>query len=248
VTVISLPTASDRAEWTRIDPFRNRFREKRDRDHPDATRFRLDTRRGEITLRAKRIDLSALRADGAEGVTVTLLLGETEFVATIDFGDRNGRWTHQAATHGNGFVPFDPGDVPLPLTFRILNQGYHTGSSTFLTHVFRTPSEYNLFWSAKYPGPPPGIGMPVAPPPIVDFETELVVVVELGLRDTGGYRVDIGGVADTGTGLRVNWIERTPSGCMVTQDDTRPFVMAAVTRRDGAVTFSGSVSGGGTCP
>jgi hypothetical protein len=86
------------------------------------------------------------------------------------------------------------------------------------------------------------MGMPVMSPPIVDFSTEIVVLIDLGGRPTGGYSVDVVRATATGQNLKIDWVETRPgANCVVTTALTRPFVFAAVSRRDGTVTFSGSV-------
>jgi hypothetical protein len=87
---------------------------------------------------------------------------------------------------------------------------------------------------------PPGVGAPDMVPPSVDFTKEIVVAVGLGMRPTGGYSVTVLKAVQQGTGALVTWEETKPGPkCVVTQALTYPFVIAAITRVEGTVSFTG---------
>ena len=117
--------------------------------------------------------------------------------------------------------------------------GVWSDSQTPLEAVARTSMAYNNLWGQHHK-PPQFPTMPPAPPPTVDFDTEMVVGIFLGTRATGGYEARIESVTAQGTGVRVSYLERKPGpGVVVTQALTYPFVVIAVERRDGPVTFIG---------
>jgi hypothetical protein len=69
----------------------------------------------------------------------------------------------------------------------------------------------------------------VALPPAVDFSREMVLVVTMGPRPTGGYVIDVVDVELRGKTLRVLIGEREPRpGTFQIQQRTQPFVMVAL--------------------
>jgi hypothetical protein len=69
-------------------------------------------------------------------------------------------------------------------------------------------------------------------PPRVDFSKEAVVFVFGGMRNTGGYSVDIRGAKVEGETLVLDAVvEGPPAGAIVTQVITYPYAVVAVTPR-----------------
>lgn len=67
------------------------------------------------------------------------------------------------------------------------------------------------------------------PVPEVDFSQYSVVLVALGARPTGGYRVDVSSVVKTANGITVNvTIHKPGDKCVVTQVVTNPYHFARV--------------------
>ncbi len=103
----------------------------------------------------------------------------------------------------------------------------------------RDPSEYSLLWARHSPPMPPGVGAPDRAPPAVDFSREIVVGLFLGSRPTGGFRIRVDAAEREGEGARVSSTEERPGpGCAVIQVITSPYVLLAVSRVPGAITFS----------
>jgi hypothetical protein len=121
--------------------------------------------------------------------------------------------------------------------------------TTAMTAVARDQTEWSVLWAQHSPPMPPGVGAPDVAPPSVDFSTEIVAAVFLGTRSSGGYTVSVLSVEAEGEdGAVVNWEERAPgAGCIVTTALTQPFVLIAMKRVEGPVSFSGSVTVY-TCP
>jgi hypothetical protein len=228
---------------------------KRTRERPDSVKLKVDVEKGKFCLKARRVDLDALRSAGPEDVTFTLEIDGAVFAGTITMGEKDGRWRFRYVPGSGGWPPGIPGINPGgggggggtgggggPVTLRILGQGSFPWRTTFQTTVVRTQTDYYTEWFNRFPPPPPGMGMPVMMPPKVNWSTEMVVIIDLGMRPTGGYGVNLIRATALGTGLKIEWVEnRSGQNCIVTQAVTYPFVFAAVSRRDGAVSFSGSV-------
>jgi hypothetical protein len=79
--------------------------------------------------------------------------------------------------------------------------------------------------------------------PTIDFAREMLVVVSLGARSSGGYAVAIQSVVvDPGGVLRVQFVEERPGpSCAVTAVITYPVAIARVPRADVSAAFDGQV-------
>jgi hypothetical protein len=79
---------------------------------------------------------------------------------------------------------------------------------------------------------------PPQPAPPVDFDHEMVILVAMGQRPTGGYSITVEGVYDADGRTFAEVRERSPgAGCGTTQAFTQPIDAVRVPRRDGAVIF-----------
>ena len=124
------------------------------------------------------------------------------------------------------------------LAWRVLATGIQSTPTFLTTAVARNNTEYAQIYSLYYVPVPPGIGAPDIGPPPVDFSSEIVVAVFLGSRPTGGYSVRIADIVREGDGIRVTAEETQPGpNCVVSQAFTQPFVLVAVTKVPGAVSF-----------
>lgn len=75
--------------------------------------------------------------------------------------------------------------------------------------------------------------------PAVDFAREMVVLVALGMRSSGGYSAEIRRVLRTGDGISVDYVARSPgSDCFVTGAITHPIDVVIVPRVDGTAVFA----------
>jgi hypothetical protein len=234
-----------------------RYRLKRTKDHPDSLDLKVHAVKGVLKLSADRLDLSDLQGQGPDSVTFTLSIGESSTSSTVKMGRKDSRWRYRYTTKGKVDVKGPPGGTGggggggggggLPggetLSVRNLGEGWTFAPTGFRTTVLRTQQEYDAEWWQRFPTPPPGSKAPSVVQPGVDFTKEMVVLIELGTRPTLGYRMSATGAKAVGTtGVDVEWEERKPgANCVVSQVVASPFLFAAVTRREGIVTFSGSV-------
>ena len=70
---------------------------------------------------------------------------------------------------------------------------------------------------------------PVPDQPVVDFDTEIVVLASMGTRPTGGYSIEVASAAETVSGVVVTIVERSPGPtCLVSQAITNPTTLVQV--------------------
>ena len=129
-----------------------------------------------------------------------------------------------------------PGD-PLPIV-RLRAEPYSYSSNSGLDQpgriVVRDPSSWQALWGQIHRG-----RTPVPSVPAVDFSREMIVVVALGSRSSGGYGILVDGANEArNAGLVVTVRSISPgSKCGVTAAITQPVDIARVPRRDGEVGF-----------
>lgn len=81
-------------------------------------------------------------------------------------------------------------------------------------------------------------GVAAAPAPSIDFSREMVIVVALGLRNTGGFSVKVDAVVAEGTGAVVRYTATSPGPeCITSQSTTAPLDVVRVPRAVGEIRF-----------
>lgn len=124
-------------------------------------------------------------------------------------------------------------DTGRKLAWRIVSKGLVSGLSEPGRRVVRSEGEFYTLWATHAAD-----ANQVALPPAVDFRTEMLLVVTLGDRPTGGYVVDLVDVELRGRVIRVLVGEREPRpGTFQIQQATRPYVMAALPAMAARVEF-----------
>jgi hypothetical protein len=110
---------------------------------------------------------------------------------------------------------------------------YYSGLTDSATYLIRDQAAWSALWTRINKN---GGAMPL---PVVDFSKDMIIVVAMGGRGTGGYGVTIDRVVDTDGGGRV--VEATMSyagrSCIVTQALTAPFAGVLVPATSKAVHF-----------
>jgi hypothetical protein len=99
--------------------------------------------------------------------------------------------------------------------------------------IVRDAAGWQQVWSAiwRNQSPPP-------PLPNIDFAREMVAVVALGQRATGGFAILVDRAATSADGVTVLVRSIAPRpNCVVTQALTQPVDIARLPRTDGVVTF-----------
>lgn len=111
--------------------------------------------------------------------------------------------------------------------FSILTAGTHAAGITGrINEAFVDRPSYDAFRHMISAGTTPA---PAAP--AVDFSNDMVIAVSPGQMPTGGYSVDITGVADRGTKVVVTIVVTGPTG-PVTMALTEPYQIIRIARTD----------------
>ena len=109
-----------------------------------------------------------------------------------------------------------------------LERGAHSGVAYRSFRVIGDDRAFRTLYTSVH-----GHRMPAPRPPVVEFDTHVVVVAFLGARSTGGHRTGFGAVAVEGAVARVALVERAPPvGAVLTQVMTTPYAIAALARRN----------------
>ncbi|MHC4470539.1 MAG: protease complex subunit PrcB family protein [Planctomycetota bacterium] len=251
VPVISLPPVDERVGLRSKGISRWVYRERRSPARAGIRRFCLDLGAAKLKLKAKRLDLSALR--GSSTMPVALALGGTTFAADLDMEERRSGLRFR----GPGYVPGasePPEEVPgEDLSFRIVAEG-DCWVWQAKNVVVRTDAEWLALFYEYNGDPPPEPKFPIGPgddpipppppylPPPVDFEEEFVAAVFLGERPTDGHSARVRSVKAFPWGVEAGYEETRPGQtCPVNQTTTRPFVIVAIVKSPGQVSFRGTV-------
>lgn len=113
---------------------------------------------------------------------------------------------------------------PHKLTWRTLSRGLTSGISEPAQQVIRDEGTYLRLW-AQHAADIPRVGLP----PAVDFQREMVVVVALGSRPTGGYLVEVVDAELRRRQLRLLVGETQPQpGTFQIQQTTQPYQIIAL--------------------
>lgn len=124
-------------------------------------------------------------------------------------------------------------DTPVPVEVRSLLAATNSGVQEQRLAIARDAEAWGSLWSEHV-----RLDVPSAPPPTVDFRSEMAVVVFLGTRTTGGHAVAIESVERGPTGLVVHAVATAPpADAMTTQALTSPMHAVAVPRCAGDVTL-----------
>jgi hypothetical protein len=110
---------------------------------------------------------------------------------------------------------------------------YVSGLNTPERIVVRDAASWQTLW-ARINAPL----LPVPPVPAADFSQEMLVVVALGARSSGGYTILVDGASvaeDGSTSVAVRSI--SPKNCVTTAAFTQPVDIARMPRREGNVSF-----------
>jgi hypothetical protein len=120
-----------------------------------------------------------------------------------------------------------------PPKLRSLGKGGFSGIKEAKKEVIKDRVAWEKLWTEH------GKTTKNAPPaPHVDFSKEMVIVVTMGTKRTGGYSVEIVGVQPEGKKLQVTFKQTSPPpGAMTIQALTAPFHFVAAPKSDLAPEF-----------
>lgn len=112
---------------------------------------------------------------------------------------------------------------------------YSNGIDDPVTLVIRDAGAWEETWARIVAR----IGPPKPPAPAVDFSKEMVLLVAMGTRPSGGYTAQILRAASGPGGIVVDWVATSPgANCFTTAALTQPIDIVLVPRADGDVRFS----------
>jgi hypothetical protein len=112
---------------------------------------------------------------------------------------------------------------------RMLDRGAHSNIDDARQVVVRTAADWGALWKEH---------AAERPMPAVDFAREAVAAVFLGTRSTGGFGVEIVGAGQKAGAFVVQYRETKPGpGAITAQVITSPFLLVAMPKVDGDVTF-----------
>lgn len=159
-------------------------------------RMTLDLAGGVLTLKAKNVDLSAI-GDPMNPVVV-LVLGETELTGTV-----TSHLKKRSTVYKGPRAP----RVGEPLQFRTAGRDVNGMAHVGSVHVARTEEELEAIWPSLWGD---AGGSVYFPPPEIDFENEMAVLVNLGMRGSRAVRVKVRDVRERGDGVHVICRELLP--------------------------------------
>lgn len=114
-------------------------------------------------------------------------------------------------------------------TITSIAKGDMSGQQTARQVTVRTPAEWQALWKAHSPD---------QKPPVVDFNTKMVVGVFLGSKPSDGYEVEFVGVRTLENDLIVEYVQKQPGrGTLAAQILTEPYHLVAVAKHPGPVRF-----------
>jgi PrcB C-terminal len=79
--------------------------------------------------------------------------------------------------------------------------------------------------------------VPQLPLPTVDFTTEMLAVVAMGVKPTTGFQVSVAGASEQQGRVTVDVLETSPGLCVTGQVLTAPVIVSKLPVRPGPVTF-----------
>jgi len=130
--------------------------------------------------------------------------------------------------------PIGPGIPMVRLRAEPYSFAFYSGLDKQARLVVRDDATWQALWSQIN-----FRSSPVAPRPAIDFSREMLVVVALGARGTGGYSILLEGAAEDGpdgTAIMVRSVSPGPN-CVTTQAFTQPVDIARLPLRNGDVRF-----------
>jgi hypothetical protein len=127
----------------------------------------------------------------------------------------------------------DPPAKGEPVSFAVIDKGGVSGFQETQERFITAQDEWIQLWArrqanlaTKKPHPP------------IDFDRDVVLVATLGMKNSGGYSIEIARIVKTKDDIQV-FVKRTapPEGAKLAAAQTSPFVLARMKKPDRPVTF-----------
>jgi hypothetical protein len=119
---------------------------------------------------------------------------------------------------------------------RVLATGESSGLTEPGLQVVRNPADFERLWAVIE-----SYHSARTPPPDVDWSQEMAIVVALGTRPSGGYRVRVDRLTERLGTMTVHAREIQPGGEIVTDLLTEPFIAIATPAYPGAIELETTV-------
>ncbi|MDF1673226.1 MAG: protease complex subunit PrcB family protein [Vicingaceae bacterium] len=115
-----------------------------------------------------------------------------------------------------------------------LKSGNNGGFKTKTNLVISTQEEFLKIWNQAFAN-----YMNKETAPEVDFEKNIILLVALGEKTSGGYTIKVDNVIETKDNTVVNVLYTSPGkGCMTTESITYPFQIIQIEKPNKAILFS----------
>ena len=115
-----------------------------------------------------------------------------------------------------------------------LASGTNSGFEKAISKVITSQAELTETWGEAYKNL-----MPSPKPPKIDFEEYQVVLVAMGMKNSGGYSIKIASVNNSKGNYMINVTETSPGkNCMTTEALTFPFQLIQVKKPTGKTIFN----------
>lgn len=120
-------------------------------------------------------------------------------------------------------------------SFVTLSKGSQSGVRERKLVVIKNENDWKALWNSHA-----SLLLPPKEPPLVDFQTEMIVAVFSGEKPTGGYSIEITGIQKDSAKHVVQVFVREskpPAGAIVVQALSQPYHIVKLTRVELPVTF-----------
>lgn len=241
--VFALPPAAERKRLREKKRYLWRYRARR-----PTTRMKLDLAFRDVSIVTRKVDLAGALDQPAQGVKVSLLLGEQVFETVVDIDVKGRTLKLRPEEPIGGGPPDDPGGGgdPSPVTWNVVEQTWFSGIQLPETAVARSSAEWTALWARHTSQiiPPPAA-------PSVDFSSQMVVGVFLGDRPDPSHAVEIATIRSDGSTTAVDYrdvrfVSSQAGACFFPAVVAQPTVLVSVPRTE-RVTFAGRIVQRG-CP
>lgn len=122
------------------------------------------------------------------------------------------------------------------IDFKSVSKNTNSGFEKLTEQVIQNKVDFEKAWAiawSHFSDP--------TPIPEVNFENETVVLVALGMRNNGGFQLNINTVHELGNVLTINYTETTPNPkCSNTQAIVFPYEFISIPKTSKKVTFNSS--------
>lgn len=110
------------------------------------------------------------------------------------------------------------------LNFTTIEQDFYSGIRITVADAFKTESRFRSFWKShkSNDSPPPSL-------PNIDFDTNMIIAVFRGEKNTGGYNINITSIEENDSEIIVRGeMTNPPTGGVTTQVLTQPYHIVSV--------------------